>query len=391
MKLKLLYLAIAGIMVGKVSAQDFTTNNTDSKYQFTIEKRLDVTPVKNQNKSGTCWSFSTSSFLESEVIRMGKPPVDLSMMWVVRNMYSERAWNYVRRQGKAQFAEGGEPHDVMNCVRKYGIVPKSVYTGENSSVDGKPVHGEMDAVLFSFVKTIAERPTITKNWSVAFNGILDAYLGKKVDTFSFEGKKYTPLEYAKSLGINPDDYVELSSFTHHPFYKPFVLEVSDNWDNGQVYNLPLDELQAVADNAIAKGFTIEWASDVSEKYFSFKNSIAIVPESVDTLGDAGLQKTFLEPGNEKNITQDIRQEAFDNLTTTDDHGMHIVGKAHDQNNHEYYLVKNSWGTERNALKGYFYCSVPFFRYKTTGIMVHKNAIPDAIAAKLGIVKTKGGK
>jgi len=391
MKLKLLYLAIAGIMVGKVSAQDFTTNNTDSKYQFTIEKRLDVTPVKNQNKSGTCWSFSTSSFLESEVIRMGKPPVDLSMMWVVRNMYSERAWNYVRRQGKAQFAEGGEPHDVMNCVRKYGIVPKLVYTGENSSVDGKPVHGEMDAVLLSFVKTIAERPTITKNWSVAFNGILDAYLGKRVDTFSFEGKKYTPLEYAKSLGINPDDYVEISSFTHHPFYKPFVLEVSDNWDNGQVYNLPLDELQAVADNAIAKGFTIEWASDVSEKYFSFKNSIAIVPENIDTIGDAGLQKTFLEPGNEKNITQDIRQEAFDNLTTTDDHGMHIVGKVHDQNNHEYYLVKNSWGTERNALKGYFYCSVPFFRYKTTGIMVHKNAIPDAIAAKLGIVKTKGGK
>ena len=391
MKLKLLYLAIAGIMFSKVSAQDFTTNNTDSKYQFTIEKKLDVTPVKNQNKSGTCWSFSTSSFLESEVIRMGKPPVDLSMMWVVRNMYYERAWNYLRRQGKAQFAEGGEPHDVMNCVRKYGIVPKSVYTGENSSVEGKPVHGEMDAVLLSFMKTIAERPTVTKNWSVALNGILDAYLGKRVDTFSVEGKKYTPLEYAKSLGINPDDYVEISSFTHHPFYKQFVLEVSDNWDNGQVYNVPLDDMQTIVDNAITKGFTVEWASDVSEKYFSFKNSIALVPEGVDTMADATLQKTFLEPGTEKNITQELRQEAFDNLTTTDDHGMHIVGKAHDRNNYEFYLVKNSWGTDRNALKGYFYCSAPFLRYKTTAIMVHKNAIPDAIAAKLGIVKTKVGK
>ncbi len=391
MKLKLLCLAVAGIIAGNVSAQDFTTNNTESKYQFTIEKKLDVTPVKNQNKSGTCWSFSTNSFLESEVIRMGKQPVDLSMMWVVRNMYNERAWNYLRRQGKAQFAEGGEPHDVINCIRKYGIVPKSVYTGDNSNVDGKPIHGEMDAVLLSFMKTVAERPTVSKNWNAAFNGILDAYLGKKVDTFSVEGKKYTPLEYAKSLGINPDDYVEISSFTHHPFYKPFVLEVSDNWDNGQVFNLPLDEMQAVMDNAIAKGFTVEWASDVSEKYFSFKNSIAIVPEAVDTLGDAGLQKTFLEPGNEKTITQELRQEAFDNLTTTDDHGMHIVGKAHDQNNHEYYLVKNSWGTDRNAMKGYFYCSVPFFRYKTTAIMLHKNAIPDTIAAKLGIVKTKGTK
>ena len=391
MKLKLLYLAVAGIMFGKASAQDFTTNNTDSKYQFTFEKKLDVTPVKNQNKSGTCWSFSTSSFLESEIIRMGKAPVDLSMMWVVRNMYYERAVNYLRRQGKAQFAEGGEPHDVMNCVRKYGIVPKSVYTGENSSEGGKPVHGEMDAVLLSFMKTIAERPAVSKNWSVALNGILDAYLGKKVDTFSVEGKKYNPLEYAKSLGINPDDYVEISSFTHHPFYKQFVLEVSDNWDNGLVYNVPLDDMQAIVDNAITKGFTVEWASDVSEQYFSFKNSIAIVPEGVDTMKDATLQKTFLEPGIEKNITQELRQEAFDNLTTTDDHGMHLVGKAHDQNNHEFYLVKNSWGTDKNALKGYFYCSVPYLRYKTTGIMVHKNAIPDAIAAKLGIVKTKGGK
>ena len=388
MNLRVLYLAIAGLFAGTVSAQDFTTNNADSKYQFTIDKKLDVTPVKNQNKSGTCWSFSTSSFLESEVIRMGKPPVDLSMMWVVRNMYYEKAWNYFRRQGKTQFAEGGEPHDVMNCVRKYGIVPKSVYTGDNSNVDGKPVHTEMDAVLENFMKTIATRPTVSKNWSVALNGILDAYLGKKVETFTYEGKTYTPVEYAKSLGINPDDYVELTSFTHHPFYKPFVIEISDNWDNGMVYNVPLDDMQAIADNALKTGYTIEWASDVSEKYFSFKQSIALVPQGVDTMADASLQKTFLNPGEEQTINQEMRQEAFDNLNTTDDHGMHIVGMAHDQNNHPYYLVKNSWGTDRNNLKGYFYCSVPFFRYKTTGIMVHKNAIPDAIAAKLGIVKTK---
>ncbi len=360
---------------------DFTTNHKDSKYKFTVVKDITNTDVKNQNRTGTCWAYSSESFLESEAIRLGKPKMDFSEMWVVRNSYLERGLNYVRRQGKAQFEEGGEPHDVINIIRKYGLVPESAYPGGNE----KPNHAELAAVLRAYLDAVIKQPKLSDHWLDGFNGILDAYLGKKPESFTYDGKTYTPASFLAYTSINPDDYVEFSSFTHHPFYKPFVMEVSDNWDNGQVYNVPLDEFTAIVDNSIDKGFTVEWASDVSEKTFSFKNGIAIIPDGdYDALPKAAQDSVFNNPVKEMTITQDLRQKAFDNLSTTDDHGMHIVGSAKDQMGTPYYIVKNSWGTDRNDMKGYFFCSKTYFQYKTTCVLVNKYTVPPAIAKKVGL-------
>ena len=387
-KIKLLLIATALInnvnaqeMTPKVKTTDFSTNHKGSKYQFTVVKDITCTDVKNQNHTGTCWAYSSESFLESELIRMGKPKMDLSEMWIVRNAYLERALNYVRRQGKAQFEEGGEPHDVINIVRKYGLVPESAYPGGNE----KPNHAELSAVLRSYLDAVIKQPKLSDHWLEGFNGILDAYLGKKTDSFIYQDKTYNPMGFLQYSGINPDDYVEFSSFTHHPFYKPFTIEVADNWDNGQVYNVPLDEFTSIIDNSIDKGYSVEWASDVSEKSFSFRNGIAIIPAAdADTMQKPALDSMFNNPVKEMTITQDLRQKAFDNLSTTDDHGMHIVGTAKDQMGTPYYIVKNSWGTDRNDMKGYFFCSKAYFQYKTTCVLVNKNAVPLAIAKKVGL-------
>ncbi|MEI6817648.1 MAG: C1 family peptidase [Bacteroidota bacterium] len=377
-KITIIISLIAFVQFAK--AQDFTTNHKDSHYEFKVLKEWSTTDIKNQNTTSTCWTYSTESFLESEIIRMGKPKIDLSQMWIVRNAYTEKAINYVRRQGKAQFDEGGEPHDVMTMVKKYGIVPASVYPGGE-----KPDHKELVAVLKAYLNAIIEQPKLTDHWLEAFNGILDAYFGKMPANFDYDGKKFTPQSFTQYLGINPDDYVEITSFTHHPFYKKFIIEIADNWDNGEVYNVPLDEFTKIADNSIDKGYSIEWASDNSEKTFSFKNGVAIWPaQSWDDMSKAMKDSIFNYPVEQAKITQEMRQKAFDNLTTTDDHGMHIIGSATDQMGTPYFLVKNSWGAERNDLKGFFYCSHAYFQYKTTGIMVHKNAIPKEIAKKLGI-------
>ncbi len=387
-KIKLLLIASALInnvnaqeMTPKVKTTDFSTNHKGSKYQFTVVKDITCTDVKNQNHTGTCWAYSSESFLESELIRMGKPKMDLSEMWIVRNAYLERALNYVRRQGKAQFEEGGEPHDVINIVRKYGLVPESAYPGGNE----KPNHSELSAVLRAYLDAVIKQPKLSDHWLEGFNGILDAYLGKKTDSFIYQDKTYNPMSFLQYSGINPDDYVEFSSFTHHPFYKPFTIEVADNWDNGQVYNVPLDEFTSIIDNSIDKGYSVEWASDVSEKSFSFRNGIAIIPAAdADTMQKPALDSMFNNPVKEMTITQDLRQKAFDNLSTTDDHGMHIIGSAKDQTGTPYYIVKNSWGTDRNDMKGYFFCSKAYFQYKTTCVLVNKNAVPLAIAKKVGL-------
>ncbi len=373
--------AFAQEMPPIVKTNDFSTNHKGSKYQFSVVKDITSTEVKNQNRTGTCWSYSTESFLESEAIRLGKPKMDFSEMWIVRNSYLERAMNYVRRQGKAQFEEGGEPHDVINIIRKYGLMPESAYPGGNE----KPNHAELVAVLKAYLDAVIKQPKLSDHWLEGFNGILDAYLGKKSDSFTYDSKSYTPASFLQYTGINPDDYVEFSSFTHHPFYKPFIMEVSDNWDNGAVYNVPLDEFTNLVDNSIDKGYSVEWASDVSEKSFSFKNGIAVIPEAdADTMQKAALDSMFNNPIAEKVITQEMRQKAFDNLSTTDDHGMHIIGSAKDQKGTPYYIVKNSWGTDRNDMKGYFFCSKSFFQYKTTCVLVNKNAVPLAIAKKVGL-------
>jgi bleomycin hydrolase len=383
---KIILIIILFIPALTLEAQE-RTNKKNGPYKFTIEKEIGTTDVKNQHKSGTCWCFSTESFLESELMRMGKTNVDLSEMFIVRNAYSLKAKNYIRMMGTNNFGPGGAFHDVVNGVKQFGIVPQQAYSGFPKG-QVKPTHGELDAVLKSMLDAMLKLPDgkLSPSWYDAYEGALDGYFGKVPATFDFNGKQYTPQSFAQYLGINADDYVELSSFTHHPFYEKFIIEVPDNWSHDMAYNLPLNELQQVVDNALANNYSIAWGSDVSEPGFSFKEGLAIVPEKDEELKKEDRDSLFSKPRKEKVITQELRQIAFDNLSTQDDHGMHITGVAKDQNGSRYYIVKNSWGLDNNDCAGYFYCSVPYFLYKTTSIMVHKNAIPKEIAAKLKIAK-----
>jgi len=376
-------------------------SQTDSivGYKFTDIKEVKYTPVKNQSRSGTCWSFSGLAFFESELLRMGKPEFDFSEMFIVRYAYSEKALKYVRFHGNLNFAGGGSFYDVVEAIRKYGIVPELAYTGLNYGEDIH-VHGEFDAVTRAYVDAVIKNSNrkLSASWLKGFNGILDAYMGPVPQNFTHQDKSYTPQTFFNFLGINLNDYVYVTSFTHHPFYKKFILEVPDNWAFGDMYNVPLDEFMQIFDNAINNGYSVAWASDVSEKGFAYKHGIAVVPEAnLVEMNDSEKAKwtelsqkekdemlyKFDKPGKEKVITQEIRQVAFDNYTTTDDHGMLIVGIAQDQNGNKYYKVKNSWGTN-DKYKGFFYASEPFVRYKSLSILVHKNAIPKPIAKKIGL-------
>ncbi len=385
----------------------FADNNEEKKkdekkgYVFTDEKDLPATPVKNQYRSGTCWSFSGLSFIESEMLRIGKPEVNLSEMFVVWHAYSDKAVKTVRVHGSLNFGGGGAFHDVTNVIRKYGIVPEEVYSGLNYGED-KHVHGEMDNLLKKYVDGVIENKNrkLTPVWHQSFDGILNSYLGEIPESFEYEGKKYTPQSFATDfVGLDMDDYVEITSFTHHPFYSKFIIEIPDNWSWDEVYNVPIDELEEIIDYSLNNGYTVAWAADVSEKGFETSNKgVAVVPEAnVEDMTDAEITRweslsekekqqelyKLDKPVSEKEITQAMRQEAFDNYTTTDDHGMHIIGTAKDQKGDIFYKVKNSWG-EYNKLKGYFYASKPFVRYKTMSIMVNKNAIPQSIREKLGL-------
>ncbi len=397
-----IYALLAGIvfLLNPVTyAQD--EKKEEKGYQFTETKEIPVTSVKDQYRSGTCWAFSGLGFLEAEMIRLGKPQVDLSEMYVVWHTYDEKAVKAVRLHGNLNFSAGGAFHDVTHVVKTYGIVPESVYTGLNYGEE-KHVHGEMDQILKDQVDGIVlnRNKKLSRAWEDVIDGTLNAYLGKLPEKFQYEGKEYTPQSFARDyVGLNMDDYVEITSYTHHPFYSRFILEIPDNWMWEEIYNVPMDEMEAIIDNALESGYTVAWAADVSEKGFSTsKDGVAVIPEmDLKEMSDAEIAKweklsekekedklyAFKKPGKEKEITQEMRQISFDNYQTTDDHGMLITGTAKDQAGNFYYKVKNSWG-DYNDYGGYFYASKPYVRYKTMSIMVHKDAIPKSIRKKLNL-------
>ncbi len=398
-KMKSIFFIAILFVSSSIFSQDTIKNSKNGKYYFTKIADMESTAVQNQNRTSTCWSFSSLSFFESELLRMGKGQFNLSEMFIVRNAYLGKAESFVRMNGLQNFGPGGAFHDLPWVIKRYGVMPEEAYKGLNYGFN-QHNHAEMDAVLKGIVDAVKNNPQgkLTNAWKSAFEGAVDAYLGKVPQKFNYSGKEYTPLSFSKYLGLNMDDYVSLTSFTHHPFYSSFAIEVPDNWAMMQSYNLPLDELQKTAEHALKNGYTWAWGADVSEKGFSFKNGVSIVPthDSLITqigkdskgFNNAGADRTgaaFFQPMPEKIINDSLRQEAFDNYQTTDDHGMHATGLYKDQLGNTYFKIKNSWGTD-NFCGGYLYCSMSYFRYKTINIYVHKNALPKDLAKKLGITQ-----
>lgn len=367
-------------------------------FGFVDIKVLPHTSVKDQNKSGTCWCFSSTSFLEDEILRQGGDSLDLSEMFTVRQCYLEKADRYIRLYGQTNFAGGGAAIDVPYVWAKYGAVPEEVYSGLQYG-EAKHVHGELDAVLKAYLDAVKSNPNnkISTAWRKGYEAILDAYLGEVPATFTVNGKTYTPVSYAKSLPVNTDDYISITSFTHHPFYTEFPVEVPDNWLWASSYNLPMEEMKAVVDNAIENGYPVAWAADVSEGGFKWYKGYAVMPaeKNIADLEGTELSKwvklsdkdridarfDFNGPVPEIEITQELRQQMFDSQETTDDHGMEIIGIAHDKNGKRYYKVRNSWDTNQ-IYDGYIYVSEPYFYAKTINILVNRNAIPKDIAKKI---------
>lgn len=391
--------AFGNLDIARIAADTTTTEPADTVgFGFRDIKVIPHTSVKDQNKSGTCWCFSGTSFIEDEILRQGGDSLDLSEMFTVRQCYLDKAIRYIRLYGQTNFAAGGSALDVPYVWKRYGAMPEEVYSGLQYGEE-KHVHGELDAALKAYLDAIKANPNkkLSTAWLKGVEGILDAYLGEVPETFTYRGKTYTPRSYAESLPVNIDDYVSITSFTHHPFYGEFAVEVPDNWIWEKSLNLPMEEMKAVVDNAIEKGYPVVWAADVSEGGFKWKDGYAVMPKEKKEadlegtelsrwviLSDKERQESrfdFTSPVPEMEITQEIRQQMFDNQETTDDHGMEIVGTATDRNGTRYYKVKNSWDTNQ-VYGGYFYVSEPYFYAKTIDILVHKDAIPKDIARKI---------
>ena len=367
-------------------------------FKFTDQKINKTTSVKDQNKSGTCWSFSATSFVEEDVMRRGGPELDLSEMFAVRNCYIDKAKKYIRTHGQSNFAQGGAATDVLYVADNYGIVPDEVYPGLNYGED-KHVHGELDAVLKAYLDAVKRNPNrkLSTAWLPGFVAILDAYLGPVPETFKVNGKTYTPQSYAKELGIKGDDFISLTSYTHHPFYESFAIEIPDNWTWAESYNVPMEVMKEAVDNALENGYTVCWSADVSEKGFQWRNGFALLPAPVtsDNLEGTELSRwvqlsdkdredatyKIKGPVKERKVTQESRQQSFDNFETTDDHGMVIVGYATDQEGNRYYKVKNSWDTNQ-VYDGYLYVSEPYFLEKTLSVLLNKGALPTSLASKV---------
>ncbi len=369
-------------------------------YKFQTVKEIPITSIKNQNRSGTCWAYSSLGFFEAELLRLGKGEYNLCEMYLAHKTYEDRAKASVRLHGDISFSEGGSFYDAVYCMQHYGMVPEEAMPAPGSLYgDTLANFTEFFPLATKYVESIAksESKQLSPAWMNGLNGIFDAYLGKVPETFTYKGKTYTPQSFQESLGLNLDDYVSLTSYNHHPFYKPFIIEIQDNWRWSESYNLPIDELMQVMDNAINNGYTFAWGSDVSETGFT-RNGLAVFPDTEEKAADLsgsdmahwlGLstyekqKEAQTKPCPEKSYTQEERQRDYDNWTTTDDHGMLIYGIAKDVNGTEYFMVKNSWG-DAGKYKGIWYASKPFVRNKTMNILVHKDAVPKDIKKKLGI-------
>ena len=377
-------LGLALVFSLPLVAQETVKPHKDSNIQLTKLVDLESTDVKNQHRSGTCWSFSSLSFLESELIRMGKGRHDLAEMFVVHQVYMLKAEKFVRMHGKNNFGPGGAFHDPLYILKHIGLVPETAHPGLNYG-EKEIFHGELDAVLEAYVKAVVSNPNrrLSTAWLKGLEGILDAYLGQAPESFSYQGKSYTPRSFADDMGLKAENYVDLTSFTHHPFYTSFPVEIPDNWSWEPAWNLPLDELMQVLDNALDKGFTVAWGADVSDKGFMHREGIAVLPDGDWADKDADARKAAAkEPMPQQNVRQAMRQEAFDRYETTDDHGMQITGKYKDQNGTIYYKVKNSWGDDSNDCGGYFYATAAYLRLRTINFLVHRDAVPAAILSKL---------
>ncbi|MBP5540226.1 MAG: aminopeptidase [Bacteroidales bacterium] len=411
MKKIFLLLGAVAMCATSVFAQD-EQKKEDEGYKFDTIKVLPVTSTKDQNNAGTCWSYSSIAFLESELLRMGKGEYDLSEMYVVEKTYNDRAMAAVRTHGDVSFSQGGAFNDVFYCLRHYGMVPDEVMPAGKMYGDTLSNHTELSALTDAMVAAVAKgklkklqmSPEGEPLWQKAIAAVHEVYLGPIPEKFTYKGVTYTPKSFGESLGLNPDDYVSITSYTHHPFYEQFVIEIQDNWRWGLSWNLPLDEMMEVFDYAIDNGYTVAWGADVSEPGFRYtRKGFAVLPATdgkaaakvgSDQAKWSGMSATEIadeaakHPTPQRWVTQEERQQAYDNWETTDDHGMLIFGKAKDQMGNEYYMVKNSWGLYNGEFGGNFFCSKAFVRYKTMNIVVHKDAIPAHIKAKLGISDSK---
>lgn len=365
-------------------AQVPQSNKKTGGWNFTPVKVMEPTPVDNQNLTNTCWSFSTMSFLESEMKRINKPIVNLAEMFIVDKCYPDKADLYVRMHGNSTFAAGGNFDDILYVWKKYGLVPEAVYPGKLAQ--SKHEQLELERVSEAYMKALITAPNkgkISPYWKKSFQGMIDGYLGIAPVEFAYMGKSYTPKTFANSIGLNPDDYVQIGSYSHHPFYSKFALEIPDNWLHHELYNVQISDLADILDNALSNGYTIAWGADVSEKGFSNKNGLAIVPEKPwEEMKSEEIDALWEKPFKQRIITQDARQLEFDNYQTQDDHGMHIVGLYKDDLGQKFYLVKNSWGVETNDAGGYFFASESYILLKTTSILINKAALPSGVINKL---------